>query len=100
MLIYANWRENGVAGLNLFSPKEAQLLFRQLQKLLARNIAELKCESRKTKCWVPWYPLMQLSVKGNEGCLSFLRYFVRPHTCLRFNIILAVIGDILTLHRR
>ena len=43
-----------------FSPKEAQLLFRQLQKLSARNIAALKCESRKTKCWVP--PLMQLSV--------------------------------------
>ena len=48
-----------------FSPKEAQLLFRQLQKLSAQNIAALKCESRKTKCWVPWTPLMQLSVKSS-----------------------------------
>ena len=47
-----------------FSAKEAQLLFWQLQKLSARNISALKCESRKTKCWVLWYPLMQLSVKG------------------------------------
>ena len=39
-----------------FSPKEAQLLFRQLQKLSTQNIAALKCESRKTKCWVPWNP--------------------------------------------
>ena len=31
-----------------FSPKEAQLLFRQLQNLSARNIAALKCESQKT----------------------------------------------------
>ena len=46
-----------------FSPKEAQLLFRQLQKSSVRNIAALKCESRKTKCWAPWNPLMQLSVK-------------------------------------
>ena len=52
-----------------FSPKEAQLLFRQLQKLSARNIASLKCESRKTKCWVPWFPLMQLSV--NDEITSF-----------------------------
>ena len=37
-------------------------LFKQLQKLSARNIAALKCERRKTKFWVPWYPLMQLSV--------------------------------------
>ena len=51
-----------------FSPKEAQLLFRQLQKLSARNIAALKCESRKTKCWVPWNPpLMQLSVNTLES---------------------------------
>ena len=28
-----------------------------------KNIAALKCESEKTKCWVPWFPLMQLSVK-------------------------------------
>ena len=63
MLIYANYLENDVADLNFFSPKEAQQLFRQLQKLSARNIAALKWESRKTKCWVPWYPpLMQLSV--------------------------------------
>ena len=61
MLIYANKRENDAADLIFFSPKEAQLLFRQLQKLSARNIAALKCESRKTKCLVPWYPLMQLS---------------------------------------
>ena len=45
-----------------FSPKEAQLLFRQLQKLSARNIAALKCENRKTKCWVPWNP--PYAVKG------------------------------------
>ena len=45
-----------------FSPKEAQLLFRQLQKLSAPNIAALRYESWKTKCWVPWYPLMQLSI--------------------------------------
>ena len=49
-------RGNDVADLIFFSPKQAQLLFRQLQKLSARNIAALKCESRKTKFWVPWYP--------------------------------------------
>ena len=54
MLIYANKRENDVA--DFFLPKEAQLLFRQLHKLSARNITALKCESRKTKCWVPWNP--------------------------------------------
>ena len=53
--------------LIFFSPKEAQLLFRQLQKLSAQNIAALKCESRKTKCWVPWNPpLMQLSVLKSQ----------------------------------
>ena len=45
-----------MVNLIFFSPKEAQLLFRQLQKLSAQNIAALKCENRKTKCWVPWYP--------------------------------------------
>ena len=53
MLIYANKLENDAADLIFFSPKEAQLLFRQLRKLSAKNIATLKCESRKTKCWVP-----------------------------------------------
>ena len=33
-----------------FHQKEAKLLLRQLQKLSARNIAALKCESQKTKC--------------------------------------------------
>ena len=46
---FANWRKNGAADLNLFSLKVAQLLFRQLQKLSARNIAALKCESRKNE---------------------------------------------------
>ena len=56
-----------------FSSKEAQLLIRQLQKLSARNIAALKCESRKTKCWVPWNPppLMQLSVNVSNECFNF-----------------------------
>ena len=49
MLIYANYRKNDAADLNFVSPKEAQLLFRQLQKLSARNIAALKCESRKNQ---------------------------------------------------
>ena len=35
-----------------FFTKVAQLIFRQLQKLSARNIAALKCESRKTKIMV------------------------------------------------
>ena len=35
---------------------ESRLLFRQLQKLSARNIAALKCENGNTKCWVPWHP--------------------------------------------
>ena len=47
-----------------FSPKEAQQLFRQLQKLSARNIAALKWESRKTKCWVPWYPPYAVKCKS------------------------------------
>ena len=58
----------------LFSPKEAQLLFRQLQKLSARNIAALKCESRKNQMlgtldpfrfliqflWLIWRPFLML----------------------------------------
>ena len=39
MLIYATWRKNDAADLIFFSPKEAQLLFRQLQKLSAQNMA-------------------------------------------------------------
>ena len=65
-----------MADLNFFFflPKEAQLLFRQLQILSARNIAALKCESRKTKCWVPWNPpLMQLSVN--------MHYSIQYHVC-------------------
>ena len=64
MLIYANKRKNDAADLNFFSTKEAQLLFRQLQKLSARNIAALKCESQK-KPNVGYHgtTLMQLSVK-------------------------------------
>ena len=80
-----------------FSPKEAQLLFRQLQKLSARNIAALKCESRKTKCWVPWNPpLMQLSVKGVLHllpqkapklacfvlCLKIINILLRNNVCI------------------
>ena len=66
MLMYANKLKNYATDV-IFSPKEAQLLFRQLQNLSTRNIAALKCESRKTKCRVPWIPLMQLSVKHNNS---------------------------------
>ena len=62
MLISA---KNDVVDLIFFSPKEAQLLFRQLQKLSARNISALKCESQKTKSLGTMEPpLMQLSVKA------------------------------------
>ena len=57
MLIYANYHENDAADLNFFhQQKRNYYLARQLQKLSAQNIAALKCASRKTKCWVPWYP--------------------------------------------
>ena len=51
---------------HFFSSKEGQLLFKQSQKYSARNIAMLKCQSQKTKCWVPWYPLMQLTVNDSQ----------------------------------
>ena len=52
--------------LIFLSPKEAQLLFRQLQKLSARNISALKCESRKNQMLGTMEPpLMQLSVNNN-----------------------------------
>ena len=78
-----------------FSPKEAQLLFRQLQKLSAQNIAALKCESRKTKCWVPWNPpLMQLSV---NKCMQVhnQRLCVANH---RFGQNSTILGTKLSLH--
>ena len=56
-----------------FSPEEAQLLFRQLQKLSTRNIAALKCKSQKTKCWVPWNPPSSSSssvISADLICLS------------------------------
>ena len=53
-----------------FSPKEAQLLFRQLQNLSARNIVALKCESQKTNVGCHGTPLMQLSVKLKHGMCS------------------------------
>jgi hypothetical protein len=53
--------ENDATDLNFFSPKEAQQIVRQLQKIYTKNIAALKCESRKTKWWVQVDPLMHLS---------------------------------------
>ena len=73
-----------------FSPKEAQLLFRQLQKLSARNIAALKWESRKTKCWVPWNSPYAVSVKVllesfvNQDKLGI--YATMQTDCLRFDV--------------
>ena len=58
MLIYANKRENDVADLNFFSPKEAQLLFRQLQKISARNIAALNTRAQKPNVGYHGTPLM------------------------------------------
>ena len=81
MLIYANYRENDAADLIFFSPKEAQLLFRQLQKLSARNIAALKCERRKTKCWVPWYP-----PRAVKGC-GMGTWLVLVSPCFRENVV-------------
>ena len=48
-----------------FVPKEVQLLFRQLKMLSTKNIAALKCESRKNNFWVPWYiPYAILTLKS------------------------------------
>ena len=35
--------------------------------LSTRNIAALKCESRKTKCWVPWTPLYSKVLRRNNN---------------------------------
>ena len=68
MLIYANWLKNDEADLNFSPPKEVQLLFRQLQKLSAKNTAALKCESRKNQMLGTMVPLlMQLSVNYHQG---------------------------------
>ena len=53
MLIYANQLKNDPADLDFFFHQEKRNYYRQLQKLSTRNVAALKCESRKNKCWVP-----------------------------------------------
>ena len=62
MLIYANYRENGVADMIFFPPKDALLIFRQLQKE-GKIFYPIKQEARKRNVGSKWTPLMQLSVK-------------------------------------
>ena len=56
-----------MADLNFFSPKQAQLLFRQLQKLSARIIAALSARAEKPNVGYHGTPLMQLSVKQKQN---------------------------------
>ena len=46
---------------------------KELQKLLTRNSATLKCESQNTKCCVPWYPPYAVKCQGTCSQWYFLR---------------------------
>ena len=79
MLIYANQRQNDASDL-LFSPKQAQLLFRQLQKSSVKYMAvfflsAIRTEKQNVECHMVLSPLqLRYVIRFNMIFHFFLNY--------------------------